>query len=159
MIETARTTRSQGGFTLLEVIVAIGILGFGLLTLAVMQLEALSQGAAGKHSSDAASVGRSYLEQVHRVPWTDLDNAQGLGFTAPNWAGAPAAVTVTVAMPGGAGDSIEHSYDVLWRVSDIAGTTCLRDVEVQVSWSEEDVSTAKTLQLASRRYNYGDPSC
>lgn len=158
MIHTARTTRTQGGFTILEVFIAIGILGFGLLTLSVMQLEALSQGAAGKHSSDAATVGRTYLEQVHRVPWTDLDTAEGAGFTAPNWAGAPATVNVQMSLPGG-GTSSEHTYNVLWRVTDIVGTTCLRDVEVQVSWSEENVPAAKTIQLASRRYNYGDPSC
>ena len=48
----------SSGFSLLEVTVAIGILSYGLMALAVMQLEALSQGAAGKHSVDAAAVGR-----------------------------------------------------------------------------------------------------
>ena len=39
-----RSQRSAGGFTLVESLVAMAILAVGLLTLAVMQLEALSEG-------------------------------------------------------------------------------------------------------------------
>ena len=147
------------GFSLLEVIVAIGILSFGLMALAVMQLEALSQGAAGKHSVDAAAVGRTYLEQVHRVPWTVLDAAVATGgFTNPGWAGAPSTFDVSIDVPGGA-TSIEHSYTIQWEVSDVGTSACLRDVGVRVSWIEPKLASPKTLDFATRRYNYGDPSC
>ena len=74
-----RSQRSAGGFTLVESLVAMAILAVGLLTLAVMQLEALSQGSAGRHTGDAAATARSYLEQVQRIPWTELDGAAGSG--------------------------------------------------------------------------------
>ena len=149
----------RAGFSLLEVIVAIAILAFGLLSLAVMQLEALSQGAAGKHSVDAASVGRTYLEQAHRVPWTVLDTAQGVGtWTNPNWTGAVPSVNVSVTAPG-VGALVEHAYGIQWRVTDVGTSACLRDVEVRVSWTEENLPAAKNLDFATRRYNYGDPSC
>ena len=149
----------SAGFSLIEVFIAIGILGFGLLSLAVMQIEALSQGSAGKHSVDAAAVGRTTLEQAHRVPWTVLDAAQAAGtWTNPNWTGAAPTVNVLLTAPG-VGALVEHVYGVQWRVTDIGTSSCLRDVEVQVSWTEENLPAAKTLDFATRRYNYGDPSC
>ena len=159
------TTRHLGtaievaGFSLLEVIAAIGILSFGLMALAVMQLEALSQGAAGKHSVDAAAVGRTYLEQAHRVPWTVLDTAEAAGgWTNPGWLGAPATHDVNVVTPGGA-VATEHSYGIQWDVTNVGASTCLRDVEIRVSWTEPNRTTPKLLDFATRRYNYGDPSC
>lgn len=155
---------TQAGFTLLETMIAMVVLAFGLLTLAMMQLEAVTQGAAGRHTSDAAAVGRTYLEQVQRVPWTELDAAQAAaGWVAPAWQGAQATVDTDVDMPDSAGSAVAHSYNVDWLVNDVvvAGVPnpCLRDVSVRVSWSEEDAPASKTLQLRTRRYNWGDPSC
>jgi len=147
------------GFSLLEVIISMGILTFGLMALAVMQLEALSQGASGKHSVDAAAVGRTYLEQAHRVPWAVLDTAVAIGdWTDPSWLGATASVDVNVDMPGG-GTATEHSYTIQWEVTDVGSGLCLREVEVRVSWMEPKLTLPKTLDFATRRYNYGDPSC
>ena len=36
---------------------------------------AVKQSAAGRHTGDAAAVARTHLEQVHRLPWLDLDTA------------------------------------------------------------------------------------
>ena len=149
----------RGGFTLIEVMIALGILGFGLLALAVMQIEAMGQGSKGRHSAEAAAVARSHAEQVMRLPWTALTAVAGAGWSAPGWAGAVASVDATVDQPGGAGTAVEHSYDVSWRVTNVAGNSCLRDVEVRVSWPEQDFAVAKTLDLATRRYNWGDPGC
>ena len=159
-LSRACATQPQvSGFSLIEVTIAIGILSFGLMALAVMQLEALSQGAAGKHSVDAAAVGRTYLEQAHRVPWTVLDTAEAAGsYTNPGWIGAPATYDVNIDMPGGA-TATEHSYSIQWAVTDVGSGTCLRDVEVRVSWLEPNLNAPKTLDFATRRYNYGDPSC
>jgi prepilin-type N-terminal cleavage/methylation domain-containing protein len=149
----------RGGFTLLEVMIALGILGFGLLALAVLQIEAMGQGSKGRHSSDAAAVARSHAEQVLRLPWAALTAVAGAGWGAPAWAGAVGTVDATIDQPGGAGPAVEHSYGVTWRVTDVAGNACLRDVEVRVSWQEEDFAAPKTLEVATRRYNWGDPSC
>lgn len=151
----------RAGFTLIEVTVALGVLAFGLLTLAVMQLQALNQGSRGRHTSFAAAVGRSALEQVHRVPWTVLDTTQALGgFQPPNWSNAQPTVSALVDMPDAGGQVTEHSYSVDWRVTDIgAAPVCLRDVEVRVRWSEEGAAAQKTLTLATRRYNWGNAGC
>lgn len=154
-------TARRDGFTLVEVLVALAILAVGLLGLAAVQIEALSQGSKGRHTTDAASVGRTHLEQVMRVPWTVLDTAQAAGtWVAPAWAGAAPTSQVSVDMPGGGATVVEHTYNVTWRVSDVtAGDSCLRDIEVRVSWSDEGYSSARALDLATRRFNWEDPDC
>ncbi len=154
-----RRRASADGFTLIEVVIAIAVLGFGLLTLAIMQLQALSQGSAGRHTSDAAAVARTHVEQVMRLPWSELDVAQGIGtWTNPSWAGAGPTVNVNVDMPGG-GTAVEHTYNVQWRVTDVGTNQCLRDVEIRVSWAEEGLPANKSFDLATRRYNWGNPTC
>lgn len=153
-----RPIRSRSnGFSLLEVVIAMGILAFGLLTLALMQVHALTQGAAGRHTGDAAAIARTAVEQVHRLPWSTLDGSVGAGWATPSWDQAPK--TVSTEVKGPSGDFIEHTYDVEWRVSAIAGTTCLRNVEVRVTWEEEDRSTPKAMDLATSRYNWKAASC
>lgn len=155
------TLEPRAGFTLVEVMIALGILAFGLLTLAVMQLQALNHGSAGRHTTYAAAVARSYLEQVNRVPWTVLSAAQAVNnWTAPGWTNAAASVSAMVDMPAGAGQAAEHAYAVDWRVTDVgAAPVCLRDVQVRVTWSEDIGAPSKSLVMATRRYNWGDANC
>jgi prepilin-type N-terminal cleavage/methylation domain-containing protein len=152
------TPRNARGFTLIEVMVTLVILAFGLLALAAMQLVALKQGSAGRHTGDGAAIARSYLEQAVRIPWTDLTAAAGGGWIDPAWAGLPSA-DVDINLPGG-GSSTEHAYTVQWRVTDVGvAPICLRDVEVRVSWQEDGFSVDKTQEVGTRRYNQGDPNC
>jgi len=158
-----RSKPSSGGFTLVETLVAMSILAVGLLTLAVMQLEALSQGSAGRHTGDASAAARTYLEQVQRIPWSELDGAAGSGWIAPTWIGAPSSVNTNLAKPNAGGTAVEHAYDITWRVTEILDgvgnpNPCLRNVEVRVAWSEEKIAN-KALDLMTRRYNWGGASC
>jgi prepilin-type N-terminal cleavage/methylation domain-containing protein len=147
------------GFTLVEVLIALAILGVGILALSAMQVEALQQGSAGRHTADASATARSYLEQVHRLDWGTLTTARDNGpWTNVFWSGASDTVNVGVDVPGaGNVTSTEHAYDVRWTVTDV--TTCLRDVQVRVSWNEEGRSTPKSLILATRRYAWGSTGC
>lgn len=150
--------RASRGFTLLEVMLTLTILAFGMLTLAVMQLYAMRQGTLGRHTGDGTSIARSYLEQTARLPWSTLTAAVTAGgWQAPAWAGLPSA-QVTVARPGGAAATTEHAYTIEWRVSD-GGTACLRNVEVRVRWTDEGTSAQKEHILGTRRYNEGGAGC
>ena len=79
-------------------------------------------------------------------------------WTNPGWLGAPASYDANIATPSGA-TVTEHSYAIQWAVTNVGSSTCLRDVEVKVSWTEPNRSAPKELDFATRRYNYGDPSC
>jgi len=154
----AKSARSTG-FTLLEVMIAFAILGVGILALSALQVEALQQGSAGRHTAEASATARSYLEQVHRLDWNTLTVARDNGpWTNVFWSGASDSVNAAIDMPGaGGGTSVEHTYDVRWTVTDV--TSCLRDIQVRVSWDEEGRSSQKSLILATRRYGWGNAGC
>lgn len=155
-----RARAARGGFTLLEVMVTLGVLSFGLVTLAYMQLYAMRQGSQGRHTNDAATIARSFLEQAVRLPWSELDGAVAAAtWVAPGWDGAPNP-NVLVTMPDGGGAATERAYAVTWRVTNVgAAPTCLRDVEVRVGWNEEESSAQKSTVIATRRYNRGATGC
>ncbi|HXK23924.1 MAG TPA: prepilin-type N-terminal cleavage/methylation domain-containing protein [Myxococcota bacterium] len=157
-----RHERGSQGFTLIEVMLALVILAVGMLTLAVMQLQALKQGSQGKHTGDGTAIARSYLEQTNRLPWSVLTTAQTAGgWQTPgnDWPGKPVTV-VSVDRPDGLAASTDHNYTIQWRVTDIgAAPVCLRDVEVKVSWTEDGSSTTKQHVIGTRRYHTGDPNC
>jgi hypothetical protein len=142
------------------------ILAFGMLALAVMQLQAMSQGSQGRHTGDGTAIARSYLEQAMRLPWDPvLDTAEAAGtWVAPgvDWTGKPL-TQMSVEKPTG-GASTEHSYTIQWRVTDVppavvGDPVCLRDIEVMVTWTEEGSSVAKTHILGTRRFNQGASDC
>lgn len=155
-----RNARRLGGVTIVEMMVALGVMAFGILTMALMQLAALKQGTQGQHTTDAASVGRTYLEQVQRLPWSELTTAVGAGdWTTPSWAGASGTVTLALDTPGTGASAPGETYTVSWRVSDVSGNSCLRNVEIRVTWNEVDFAAPRALILSTRRYDWGGSSC
>ena len=159
-----RTRGPEAGFTIIEGMIAAGVLAFGLLTLAVMQLQALSQGAAGRHSQDGVAIARAHLEQIQRIPWTEVTDAQAVGtWTATDWPGVTGSVDVEVDNPSG-GTAVNKTYTVEWQVTDVLDASsnprpCLRDIELRVSWPEENMSNDKTHSFVTRRYDWGGASC
>ncbi len=158
--ENKRTERRRAGFSLIELMIAITILSFGILSMTLMQLTALKQGSAGRHTVDAAAVGRTYLEQVHRLPWAVLTTIQDTGWATPAWAGVRSSIDTAVNSPDGV-TQIENTYNVQWRVvSIVPAAPCMVDVEMRVTWVETpEVGQTKVLDLATRRYNWGGAAC
>jgi len=143
---------------MLEVMISLTVLAVGILAMTMTQIEALRQGGAGRHTTDAAAVARTYMEQAQRLPYASLDGVKDTGWIVPAWAGARSSYDTAVANPTG-GTAIEHTYNLDWRVSTVAATTCQLDVEMRVQWTEVDVSGTKALILGSRRYDGGGTSC
>jgi prepilin-type N-terminal cleavage/methylation domain-containing protein len=156
--EQESVRRRAQGFTLLEVMVTLVILAFGLLTLAFVQLQAMRQGSQGRHTGDGLTIARAYLEQAARVPWGELWAVRNASWVSPGW-DAPPDTIVTVNRPGGLPDATEHTYTVMWNVDVISGTDCLLDVQVRVQWDEEASSVQKEHVLGTRRFNEGDDDC
>ena len=51
----ASARRAEGGFTLLEIAIALGVFAVGMLGLTAMQLHAMRSGSSGRHASQAAA--------------------------------------------------------------------------------------------------------
>jgi type IV pilus assembly protein PilV len=140
--ENSRALRTRAeGFTLLEIMITLAILGFGLLAMAAMQITAMSGGRAGRHTTQAGVVARDQMETFQRVAWGSAQLAATAGWTAP--------VTVNNTPDGGAG--AEQSYAVSWRVTNV-DPSWIKNVDVRVTWSEPNFA-GRTLTISSTRYN------
>lgn len=137
----ARTSRTTGGFTLIEVMIVIGILTFGLLSLAAMQIHAMQGSDRGRHSSKAAAIAENKMEQLQQDAWALIPATAG--FVAdPN-------EQHHVQLNGGT--SLERSYAVSYQITDLQ-PTFTRAIDVQVSWTEEGGEN-RSITLSSIRYN------
>lgn len=138
--DSGRNARGRTqGFTLVEVMIALVILAFGLLAMAAMQLTAMSGGRAGRHSTQAAVVARDQMETFQRLAWATV--APTGGWTAP--------ITVSSVPDGGPGT--EQSYALTWRITNV-DANWIKNVDVRVTWNEPNF-TGRTLTLSSTRYN------
>jgi type IV pilus assembly protein PilV len=138
-----RCRASRGGFTLLEVAIALGVFAIGMLGLAAMQLHAMRSGSSGRHATQAAAIAQSQMEQLQRLRCTDADLADTAGaFTAP--------ITQANTVQGDP-NQVEKTYAIDWRVTDVEpGWT--RAIDVRVTWDEENRPN-RTMVLSSLRYN------
>ena len=67
----------RGGFTLIEVMIAISILSFGLLGLAAMQLYAMQGRSSGRHSTFAATLAQTHMDELQRRNWNTVADTGG----------------------------------------------------------------------------------
>jgi type IV pilus assembly protein PilV len=67
--QVIRTTeRSESGFTLIEVMIALAILGVGLLSIAVAQITAIKVQARSKNLQQAMFLAREQLDDLDALP-------------------------------------------------------------------------------------------
>jgi prepilin-type N-terminal cleavage/methylation domain-containing protein len=125
----ARAPR-RSGFTLIEVMVALAILATGMLMVAAGQLHAMRGGSSGRHSSDAAALAISQLEDFQRLDFSDLADTGG-AWTAP--------VTRTTVVQATPADAVEMTYTVQWRIDDgapVGGEVTTKSIDLRVQWNE-----------------------
>jgi len=131
----------SSGFTLIEVLLALSLLGIGLLSLAAMQLTALEYGSRGRHLTNAAVVAEVQMEDLMRRRWTNL---------APTGGWTAAVVKDNVVQ--GATSEVEQSYEVSWRIADLdPGRT--RAIDVRVEW-DEPKHPDRVVALSNIRFNH-----
>lgn len=134
------TSEPRAGFTLLEVLMAMGILALGLLVLAAMQLHALSGGRTGRHTTQALTIAQDELDRLQRVPFAMLSYTSAWTTTS----------SISSTVYGSA--AAEQTYNLEHRIADDV-TSWTKNVDVRVTWDEPD-DPGRTLVMSTRRYNW-----
>jgi type IV pilus assembly protein PilV len=143
-----RGKRRSGGMTLLEVMIALGILAVGLLAMLAMQVSAMRGGKYGRHTTQAAQLARDQMEFLHRLDWSDAA-IQPTGWTPL----VPIAVTVESA----GGQRQEMVYNMSYRVT-VDADPNLRLVDVRITWTETDAPAGAPLRrYAMSTIRHDDP--
>lgn len=138
------------GFTLVETMVAMVILAFGLIAMLAMMTAAMAGGRVGKHATDASRIARDQLEEFQRLDWNDAKMLPTGGFTAPEM------VASDIEYAGVAQQ--EMAYGRSWRITNHPTDTALRLVDVVVTWQEgDDLVNAPIRRVAMSTARYNNP--
>ena len=123
--------------SLVEIMVAMVVLSFGLLGVAALQVRAITEGSSGQHLSSAGSIARNRVEELNRVAWdaTELNNSGGAWSAATNIA----ALDQTYA----------RSERVAWDAATVPLVT-LKTVEVRVTWDDTKRLNRQVLLTSAR---------
>ena len=76
----ARGPRSRVGVTFLELLIALLLLAFGMLSMTAAQMHAMRGGRANRRANQAASIAENRIEQLQRQDWDAIPPAN---WTAP----------------------------------------------------------------------------
>ena len=152
-MDAVATGRRNQGFTLVELMIAFTVFAFGLVAVMLMQVQAMRDGAMGRHRTGATMIAQDQIERIQNTPFSDsaLDVMDPVAWTTPPWLlndGGnpldPGEIEVTVREPGGTVGEIV--YTVFYKVEandTVSPNTSLRVVNLEVVWEEHRVSNNK----------------
>ena len=138
-----RRTATLHGFTILEVMIVIGVLAFGLLSLSSMQLQAMKGGNQGRHATRAAALAESEMEFLQYASWTSGEIDPTTGWTTPT--------TMNTEVQVDGGSSSEQTYSMSKRITDLS-PTFTRAIDIGVFWTEPG-GKVRSIILSSIRFN------
>ncbi|OGQ00462.1 MAG: type IV pilus modification protein PilV [Deltaproteobacteria bacterium RBG_19FT_COMBO_60_16] len=140
-------SRKDGGFSLIEVLVAITILAVGLLALALMQTTAIKGNALASQSTVATQLAQDQLERFRHTAWAGIVSSPAAGYDTAT----PMATPVYANLPGSAGDVIivrGTQYARVWYV--VNNTATLRTITVWVCWQDSLQNWHNVSQVTQR---------
>lgn len=122
---------NMSGFSLLEVIVAISLLLFGILAVATMQMTTIQGNAFAEGTTEATNLACDRIEKLIQLGMEDFNNSQLQDTDGDGDAG------LNDATAGTADFSVTQGrYTILWNVSDNSLLNRTKTINVIVVWSE-----------------------
>ncbi|MGH7793339.1 MAG: type IV pilus modification PilV family protein [Candidatus Binatia bacterium] len=118
--------KQQGGFTLMEVLVAMVLLTVGLLGVANLTIGIIKGNSYSKNVTTATVVAQQQIEQAQRIGYTNANNLAG---------------SATVSMGG-------TSFTRTTTVSDSTPAANMKTVIVSVSWNPGNYSMSLNTTIA-----------
>jgi Prokaryotic N-terminal methylation motif len=149
-LERRRKSRERG-FSLLEVFVALLILSFGILFLAMIQLTALTAKVPFSSSNPrtAIELAQEGIDRLFQVPWGELRSSHPDGFQAGTEGVSPAFSRLAVS----SGDSVTlqgTTYYRVWKVTPDPEIPNLKTITVWCCWRSGKSSWRQTMLVSQR---------
>jgi len=149
-LERARK-REEGGFSLLEVFVALLILSLGILFLAMGQMTALTAKApfTSPNARTATDLAQEAIDRLFQVPWGELRSSHPDGFEAATEGVSPAFSRLAAS----SGDSVTlqgTTYYRVWQVTPDPEIPSLKTITVWCCWRSGKSSWRQTMLVSQR---------
>jgi len=143
--------RREGGFSLLEVIVALLILSLGILFLAMVQTSALTARAPFSSSNPrtATDLAQEAIDRLFLVPWGDLRSSHPDGFQAGTEGVSPAFSRLSAS----SGDFVTvqgTTFYRIWQVTPDPEIPSLKTITVWCCWRSGKSSWRQTMLVTQR---------
>jgi hypothetical protein len=143
--------RREGGFSLLEVFVALLILSFGILFLAMVQLTSLTAKVPFSSSTPrtATEIAQEGIDRLFQVPWGELRSSHPDGFQAGTEGVSPAFFRLVAS----SGDSVTvqgTTFYRVWRVTPDPEIPNLKTITVWCCWRSGKSSWRQTMLVSQR---------
>jgi len=134
---------NQKGYTLVEVLIALGILGFGLMAVATMQVTAIKTNSRASGLSQGVTLAQAKVEELMNLPYLDLIDTTGDGTDEDDGFG----LNNTVDPADECNDPVSDGfwpnpwdctarYRLFWNVAVDEPVTDSRTIRVIVIWTE-----------------------
>ena len=138
-----RNTKDEEGFTLLEVIVAISLLTFGLLAVASMQVAAMRGNAFAGAVTEATTLAGDRLEYLMTLEYDDpfVDDVDGDGT-----GGLDDATAGTADQNRTYDSETGIQYNLYWNTARNIPTTDNTTIKVIVTWEDHGVEKKASMQ-------------
>jgi type II secretory pathway pseudopilin PulG len=146
-----RRQRREGGFSLLEVFVALLILSLGLLFLAMVQTTALTAKApfASSNARVATDLAQEAIDRLFQVPWGELLSSHPDGFQAGTEGVSPDFSRLAAS----SGDSTNvqgMTFYRVWQVTPDPEIPNLKTITVWCCWRSGKSSWRQTMLVTQR---------
>lgn len=137
--------QSQQGFTLIEVMIAIIILGVGLLALVTMQSTGIFGNATANQITASSNCAANQIERIMTLPYdhTDLQDTDNSGAAGLDDIGDAA---------DGKADSSDCSYAVYWNVVEEEPMPNLKRVRIHVHRNERGQDKRVSMDYIKAKY-------
>jgi type IV pilus assembly protein PilV len=139
------TFHTDKGFTLLEVLVAIAILAFGLLAIATMQTTAIKGNARAISISEGVTVAQDWAEWIGQRSYDDAslgdDTGDGDAGLYDGLADSDEQLGAVNLTPNG------RAYTIYWNVAENWPITNTKTIRLFVIWNERGLQKSVSMEL------------
>lgn len=146
-----RRKRREGGFSLLEVFVALLILSSGIMFLAMGQMTAITAKAAFSSSNarTATDLAQEAIDRLFLVPWGELRSSHPDGFQTDAEGVSPAFFRLA-ASSGDSANVRGTTFYLVWRVTPDPEVPNLKTIAVWCCWRTGKSSWRQTTLVTQR---------